>query len=92
MFLLMKSLSSRNFDFTTNFTTNSPQQLAPSCPILPRCQLKHTFYKFSESLANKGIPGQNKEKQNYDKSIIHLPRQDFPGMMKSLISSHKSRF
>ena len=42
----------------------------------------HTFQskikpttKFPETLANKGIPGQNKEKQNNDKNIIHLPRQ-----------------
>ncbi len=29
-----------------------------------------------KTLAKQGIPGQIKEKQNYDKSIIHLPRQD----------------
>ena len=40
----------------------------------------------------QGIPGQIKEKQNYDKSTFRLPRQDLPGMMKSLISSHKPRF
>ena len=74
----MKSLSSRKFDFTTNFTTNSPQQLAQSCPILPRCQSKHTFYKSPKFLAKQGIPGQNKEKQNYDKSAFHLPRQHLP--------------
>ena len=28
-----------------------------------------------ETLAKQGIPGQNKEKQNNDKNIIHLPRQ-----------------
>ncbi len=28
-----------------------------------------------KTLAKQGIPGQIKEKQNYDKSIIHLPRQ-----------------
>lgn len=61
-----KILSSNPIWFTTNFTTNSPQQLAPSCPVLPRCQLKHTFYKFSETLAKQGILGQIKEKQNYD--------------------------
>lgn len=26
------------------------------------------------TLAKQGVPGQNKEKQNYDKNIIHLPR------------------
>lgn len=61
--------------FTTNFTTNSPQQLAPSCPILPRVQQKCTFYKSLETLAKQGIPGQNKEKQNNDKNTFHLPRQ-----------------
>ena len=29
---------------------------------------------------------------NYDKNTFHLSRQDLPGMMKSLISSHKPRF
>ena len=43
-------------------------------------------------LVKQGIPRQIKEKQNNDKSALYLPRQDFPGMMKSLISSHKSRF
>ena len=32
------------------------------------------------------------EGRDYDKSAFYLPREDFPGMMKSLISSHKSRF
>ena len=27
-----------------------------------------------ETLEKQGIPGQNKEKQNYDKSTFHLPR------------------
>ena len=67
-------LSSKYFPFTTIFTTNSPQQLASSCSILPRCHLNHTFHKSPKSLANKGIPGQIKEKQNYDKSTICLPR------------------
>ena len=59
----------------------------------------HTFQskikpttKFPETLAKQGIPGQNKEKQDNDKNTLHLPRQDLPGMMKSLKSSHKSRF
>ena len=45
-----------------------------------------------KTLLKRGIPGQIKEKQNYDKSTFHLPRQDLPGMMKSLKSSHKPRF
>ena len=32
------------------------------------------------------------EKNRYEEYPVYLPRQDFPGMMKSLISSHKSRF
>ena len=28
----------------------------------------------SKILAKQGISGKNKEKQNYDKSLIHLPR------------------
>lgn len=64
--------------FTTNFTTNSPQQLAPYCPILQRCQPKHKFHKSPKFLAKQGIPGQIKEKQNNDKNTIHLPRQHMP--------------
>ena len=85
-------LSSKPFPFTTNFTTNSPQQLAPSCRILPRCQLNHTFHKLPKFLVKQGIPRQIKEKQNNDKSAFYLPRQDLPGMMKNLKSSHKPRF
>lgn len=55
----MKSLSSRNFDFTTNFTTNSPSQLAPSCSILPRVQQKCTIYKSPKTLAKQGHSGAN---------------------------------
>ena len=29
-----------------------------------------------ETLEKQGIPGQNKEKQNYDKSTFRVPRQD----------------
>lgn len=43
-------------------------------------------------LQNRAFPGQIKENQNYDKSTIHLPRQDLPGMMKRLKSSHNPRF
>ena len=32
------------------------------------------------------------EGRAYDKSAFYLSRQDLPGMMKSLISSHKPRF
>lgn len=32
------------------------------------------------------------EKNQYEEYPIYLPRQDLPGMMKSLISSHKPRF
>ena len=33
-----------------------------------------------------------KEFKRYDKSAFFVPRQDLPGMMKSLKSSHKPRF
>lgn len=33
----------------------------------------------------QGIPGQIKEKQNYDKSIIHLPRQCLRDRANALI-------
>jgi len=32
------------------------------------------------------------EKNRYEEYPVYLPRQDLPGMMKSLISSHKPRF
>nr|DAT48807.1 MAG TPA: hypothetical protein [Caudoviricetes sp.] len=38
-----------------------------------------------ETLAKQGIPGQNKEKQNNDKSTIHLPRQCLRNVAKTLI-------
>ena len=33
---------------------------------------------------------ENTRSFEYDKSTIHLPRQDLPGMMKSLKSSYKT--
>ena len=54
-----KILSSNPIWFTTNFTTNSPQQLAPSCPILPICQQNHIFYKSPKSFAKQGHSGAN---------------------------------
>ena len=44
-----------------------------------------------EKPAKLGIFGQKGANNYYDKSIIHLPRQDLPGMMKSLKLSYKSR-
>ena len=41
--------------------------------------------KYQEKLRNARLC-------NNDKNPIHLPRQDLPGMMKSLKSSHKPRF
>jgi hypothetical protein len=36
---------------------------------------KNTHFTITpETLAKQGIPGQNKENQNYDKNTIHLPR------------------
>ena len=52
----------------------------------------HTFQsknknitKHLEFLAKQGIPGQNKEKQNNDKNLIHLPRQCLMQAVKALI-------
>jgi hypothetical protein len=59
---------------------------------LPQSVIPEHITITPESLAKQGIPGQNKEKQDNDKNTLHLPRQDLPGMMKSLKSSHKSRF
>ena len=39
-------------------------------PQYPKSK-KHPY----ENLAKQGIPGQNKEKQNNDKSTLYLPRQ-----------------
>jgi hypothetical protein len=41
---------------------------------LPQSVISEHFTITPESLAKQGIPGQNKEKQNNDKSLIHLPR------------------
>ncbi len=43
---------------------------------MPQSVISEHFTITPENLAKQGIPGQIKEKQNYDKSIIHLPRQD----------------
>jgi len=37
-----------------------------------------------ETHAKQGILGQKKEKQNYDKSAIHLPRQETNFLLKVL--------
>lgn len=39
---------------------------------------KINYHKTPENLAKQGILGQNKEKQNNDKSFIYLPRQYLP--------------
>lgn len=35
---------------------------------------------------------ENSERTQYEEDPVYLSRQDLPGMMKSLISSHKPRF
>ena len=40
--------------------------------------------RIPDFLAKQGIPGQIKEKQNYDKNTIHLPRQCLRDGVKSL--------
>jgi len=59
---------------------------------LPQSVISEHITITPETLAKQGIPGQNKEKQNNDKNTIYLPRQDLPGMMKRLKSSHNPRF
>ena len=41
---------------------------------MPQSVISEHFTITPETLAKQGIPGQNKEKQNYDKSTFHLPR------------------
>jgi len=42
---------------------------------LPQSAFSEHITITPEILAKQGIPGKNKEKQNNDKNIIHLPRQ-----------------
>jgi len=42
---------------------------------LPQSVISEQTTRIPENLAKYGIPGQNKEKQNNDKSTICLPRQ-----------------
>jgi hypothetical protein len=42
------------------------------------------IHKSPKSLAKQGIPGQNKEKRNYDKNTICLPRQETNFLLKVL--------
>jgi hypothetical protein len=51
-------------------------------PYFAKSAAKIHIYKSLETFAKRGIPGQNKEKQNYDKNTrnacgdsFHLPRQ-----------------
>ena len=70
-----KTFSSKLFPFTTNFTTNRQYQLAQFCSDLPQSVISKHFTIIPETLAKQGISGQNKEKRNYDKNTICLPRQ-----------------
>lgn len=45
---------------------------------MPQSVISEHFTITPESLTKQGISGQNKGKQNYDKSIFHLPRQHLP--------------
>ena len=42
---------------------------------MPHYAISEQTTKFPESLAKQGISGQKGVNQNYDKSLIHLPRQ-----------------
>jgi hypothetical protein len=44
---------------------------------LPQSVISEHITITQETLAKQGIPGQNKEKQNNDKSAFHLPWQYF---------------
>ena len=50
------------------------RQLAWFCPDLTQSVISEQTTRNPETLEKQGIPGQNKEKQNYDKSTFHLPR------------------
>ena len=89
---MCKILSSKHFPFTTDFTTNRQYQLAQFCSNLPQSVISEHFTITPETLAKQGISGQNKEKQNYDKSIIHLPRHYTNFFEKALIYGQKSNF
>ena len=64
--------------FTTNFTTNSPQQRAVFCSVLPQSIISEHFTITPKKPCNRTFGGQNKEKQNNDKNIIRMPRQHMP--------------
>jgi len=51
---------------------------------LPQSVILEHFTITPETLAKQGIPGQNKEKQNNDKSIIYLPRQEIIRLAKTI--------
>jgi len=52
---------------------------------LPQSVISEHFTITPENLAKQGIPGKNKEKQNYDKNTIYLPRQCLRDGAKVLI-------
>jgi hypothetical protein len=52
---------------------------------LPQSVISEQTTRSPETLAKQGIPGQNKEKQNNDKSTICLPRQCLRDGAKALI-------
>jgi len=44
---------------------------------LPQSVISEQTTQIPETIAKQGIPGQIKEKQNYDKNTICVPRQDY---------------
>ena len=56
----------------------------------PFCQSNHTTPTPSQNAAFYALLQQSEKGILYDKSYVHLPRQDLPGMMKSLKSSYKT--
>ena len=69
-------LSSKDIYFTTNFTTKRRSQLAKFCSDLPHPVISEQTIKHPKSLAKQGSSGQKGANNNYDKSTIHLPRQE----------------
>jgi hypothetical protein len=51
---------------------------------LPQSVISERLTKSPKTLANQGVLGKKGVNQNYDKSIIHLPRQGTNFLLKML--------
>jgi len=54
---------------------------------LPQSVISERLTKSPKTLANQGVLGQKGVNQNYDKSIIHLPRHYLQESLKSPVIS-----